>query len=480
MPSLTTESSPYDVLAPVAPLTEDSNSNDQDLGDNADDANADDSTTDEGGDEGDEGDGAEGSEDGDDSADESDPAAKADTDAAAKAEAEQWKAKDGNLPLALKELIAANPAAAKRLKEMYFTNQRLMKFGPAAEIQKMKEAIGHFGGVEKLMEFKQQLDLMGGEAGFQQAQEELGAWRNIDEQWQTGDVGLADHLAQVNPDSFEKIAPAMFNKLGEVNPELYNYLGASIITNTFAQDGTITNLLLMKQALNAGDIETAKGFFAKIEGTVGALQKQAMQAPKSKAQDPKAKEWETREQQYQEKEQKRFQGDVLTRNEAWMNPKINTELASYLNGAEKKLSPNTLQRLDRAVKEEIWSKHLATNDTFMKARQKLYAQQDVAGVERLYKQYADKLFPNVVRQIAKEFSLSPAAKRAAGAPQSGGKGKGGNEEAGAKEKAGFKLVDRMPSPSDVDNKKTTFDMKLKDQFILKDGTKIQVRPLKRQ
>lgn len=473
MASLTAETSPYDVLSPVSSGATDELSNDNldvdvdvDPGVETPDADVDadaDSDVDADAPEGD-----------DPSAEEGDPAADADAQAAAKAEDAQWKAKDGNLPPALKELINSNPNAAKRLKEMYFTNQRLMKLGGAGELQKMKEAVANVGGVDKLIELNSQINQMGGVQGFQDAQQELGAWREIDEQWINGDVNLVNTLAEGNQASFEKIAPAMFSKLGETNPELYNYLGASIITNTFAGDGTITNLLLMKQALAAGDSKLASTYFQKIENSVANLQSMASQAPKSKAPDPRAQAWESEKQGYQQKETQRFSDDVSNRNNTWMEPKVKSELASYLNGAEKKLSQNTLDKLDNLIRQEIWEKHLATNPAFMKSRQALYNKMDLGGVERLYKQYAEKFFPTVTRQIAKEFGLQPAAKRAAPVAQTGGA-----KTAAPVAKQGFQMVDKFPNPSEVDSKATTFDMKLKDQFILKDGRKVQVRPLKR-
>ncbi len=475
MPSLTESTSPYDVLSPVSPeATAETTENVVDDGAAADETTVDEGaeTTDEGTNEGDEsGDGSDEGGDGD-----LDPAAKAEADANAKAEDAQWKAKEGNLPAAMKELIANNPAMAKRLKEMYFTNQRLMKFGPAAEIKKIKDAVDTIGGVDKLISLKNQIDMMGGEAGFQEAQQELSAWRGIDEQWVKGDPALVDHLASVNQSSFESLAPVFFGKLADVNPELYDNIGAQIIYQTFANDGTIMNLNLMRQALSVGDAKLAGQYADAIQSRIGGIQKLAAATPKRKAEDPRAKEWQEKETKYETERTERFQGDVLSRNEQWMNPKINTELSSYLNGAEKKLSQPTLSRLDRAVKEEIWNKHLKTNQTFMKQREALYAKRDLEGVERLYKQYAEPLFPNVTRQIAKEFGISPAAKRAAGTPQTGGTKTNATQQ---KADAGFAMVDKYPNPNDVDNKKTTFDMKLKDQFILKDGKKVQVRPLKR-
>jgi hypothetical protein len=228
----------------------------------------------------------------------------------------------------------------------------------------------------------------------------------------------------------------------------------------------------MKQALAAGDVATAKTYFGKIEGSVAGLQQKALQAPKAKAADPKQSAWEQERAGYQEKEVLRFQNDVQARNETWMGPKVKTELASYLNGAEKRLSANAFNRLDRAVREEIWNKHLATNSTFMKSREQLYAKQDLDGVERLYKQYADKLFPTIVRQMAKDFGLAPAAKRAAGSPAGAGKD---SKAATGKVEQGFTVVDRYPKPEEVDSKATSFDMKMKDQFVLKNGKKVQVK-----
>ena len=479
MASLTAETSPYDVLTPDASgMTNDSTDNsDANVDPGVDDANVDETPA-EG--EGDAGDGADAADAEGNAAEGDDPDAKAAAEAA-KAEDAQWKAKDDkNLPPALKELITNNPAVAKRLKEMYFTNKALQKLGTVAEVQKLKEAAEAFGGLDKMLEIKGQIDQMGGETGFQEAQQELGAWRDIDQQWVNGDSALVDHLATVNPGSFEKIAPAMFGKLGSTNPELYNHLASSIIYNTFANDGTITNILLMKQALAAGDTKLAATYFGKIEGRIGEIQGFASQAPKARAADPKANEYDQKIQGYEQKEAVRFQGDVQQRNNAWMEPKIKTETAAYLNGAEKTLKPETLYRIDKAVREEIWYKHLSTNDQFMKAKDKLFAQKDLAGAERLYKQYSDKLFPTVTRQILKEFGLNPGAKRAAGTPQGGGNGKPNGDASKAKPEQGFTMVDRLPKPEQVDNKATTFDMKLKDQYILKDGKKIQVRPLRKQ
>jgi hypothetical protein len=160
-----------------------------------------------------------------------------------------------------------------------------------------------------------------------------------------------------------------------------------------------------------------------------------------------------------------------------MDQKIQTELSAYLNGAEKKLSPNTITRINRAVKESIWNNHLGNNEAFNQARNGLYSRFDKEGCVRLYKQYAgDKVWQKTVRDIAAEFSLSPAAKRAAGAPVAARPGAGS-----PKPEAGFQRTNKMPQLNEVDRSQTTQDMIIKDMYVLKDGRKVQyVPPTNRQ
>lgn len=467
-------SSPYDVLSPVTVDSSDvdTNTTDTDIDTGAEDSSADDSSTDDTAEETTDGsEEAEASDEDSSSAEEGDPAKTAEQAAAAKAEDAQWKAKDGNIPSALKEIMNANPAAAKRLKEMYFTNQRLTKFGPAGELKKMKEAVDAVGGSDKLIELKNQIDMMGGEAGFQESQQELQSWRELDNKWQNDANGCADHLFGANGAAAERLAPVMFNKIADTNPELYDNLASQLIINTFAQSGTLTSLQLMGQALQAGNAQLAGEYYQKVAGVLGSLNKLAQQAPKMKTADPKEQAWQAEKKTYEQKIQETFQGELQTANQSWMNPKITTNLASYLNGAEKKLSPNTVSRIDRAVKEEIWNNHLSSNPTFVKQREALLAKRDKDGLVRLYKQYApDKLWQKVTRDICAEFSLQPSSKKgAAAAPAAAGAGK-----PNAKAEVGWTKTTKMPKVDEVDRTKTSRDMIIKDQYILKDGRKVQV------
>lgn len=465
--------SPYDVLSPITDSAAtdsadtavdtdvDTSVDDTDVDLTPDDADADTSNSEESSDAADsDGDVVDGDQDAD-----------ADLEAS-KAADTAWKAKDGNIPAAMKEIIAANPAHAAKLKEMYFTNQRLQKFGTQSELRRQKDTLDAIGGIDKAIALKNQIDELGGEAGFQEAMTELGTWRGIDEKWINADTALVDELAAGNPASFEVLAPVFFGKLAQVNGEMYDNIGARLITQTFAQDGTYMNLQLMQQALAGGNSAVAKQYLDKVLQRVEGLNTMANQAPKQKAQNPKQQAWDQEKQQYESRENERFQTDLSAANKGWMDPKIKGELGTYLNGGDKKLSANTQARLDRAIKEEIWYNHLANNPQFVKQRQALLAKRDKDGLVRLFRQYSpDRVWQKVTRDICDEFGIKPAGKKAAIAATPKTNGASQQQQ---KTEGGFQKVTKFPTPDQVDNGKTTFDMKVKNQFYLKDGRKVQV------
>jgi len=329
--------------------------------------------------------------------------------------------------------------------------------------------VEHLGGADKLLALSEQINSMGGEQGFQESMAELGGWRELDDKWIAGDPAFVETLAQGNPASFETIAPVMFGKLADVNPELYNNLGAQIIMQTFVADGTLTNIQLMKQALIGKNPELAGQYLDKIEKSLGGIVNLAQSAPKAKPRTtPQAEALNTERQQFNEERTQAFRGEVTTLNHGWQGAKITGELAAYLNGAEKKITPALRAKMDRDIGQYIWDNHLANNPTFMKQREALMGKRDREGLVRLYKQYAnDKLWATTTRQVCADYNLSPASKRPPVPTVQGNKGP-------AKVDTGFQRVSKFPKPQEVDRSLTTYDMGVNNQFVLKDGRRIQV------
>ena len=113
---------------------------------------------------------------------------------------------------------------------------------------------------------------------------------------------------------------------------------------------------------------------------------------------------------------------------------------------------------------------------FGRQRDALFTRGDKQGIVDLYKKATEKYWATTVRKQAKLWGVQvPSKKQIAGqnaaAAQKANAGNGGNKQA---VETGFAKSNKYPKPEEVDNKKTTYDMKMKDQFILKDGRKIQV------
>lgn len=440
------------------------------------------------GDEDTEGDGDESG--GEDDADgDADTDAEADADSDADADADEVvpdggfkPTKDGKMPKELKDLLKANeanPKLCKLLKDQYFTNAKLMKMGKVGDIQRLTEAATTAGGVEKLLEIHQKFSEIGGEVGFQEMQDNLKAWQDVDQKWQNDPAALAEHLADADAGAFDAFVPTALNKYAQTNGAAYDHMMSGIMYQTLIQNGAWNNFNLLKQALATGNVEGAKQALAAIEGPLSGIRASAEKAPPVKQVDPKVKEYQQREQTQNQERTQRNQDDILTKNTAWMSPRVNTELSSILKGAEKKLSAKTLAGIEQDTKQEIWDTYLAKDAGFQKQRQALLARGDVEGSVRLYKQATEKHWATTVRKQAKAWGVVIPSKKQvqSDAAKAAQQNKGNTAAKGAAKgqtEQGWKRTTKYPKPEDVDRSKTSYEMRAKDQFVLKTGEKVQV------
>jgi hypothetical protein len=416
----------------------------------ADDSSEDTDTDEDSGEESDEADTSEEDEDGEADADEQ----------------QEQKTGDGRtLPSKLKELCKAHPDAAKLIKDLYFTNQALTQYGKPGEIRKMKEAIESFGSVDNVVKMKQTLDIIGGEEGLQQLQSSLEQWNNVDKQFMDGSPEFIDNLIEASPEAFEKIMPTALVRLGSTAPETYNNMMAQVMWNTFANDGTIINLSMLKQALAAGNTELANSSFQKIEASLGNIQQLAQQAPKAKQVDPKAQAFEQERKTFQQQQQQAFTNEVQQTNSAWIRSSVTKELTTFLKG--KKPSDAQLNRMESAIREEIGTV-LEKNTSLVKQVEALRNRRDKDGLVRLYKQHIGKLLPETTRKIAREFGLNPGiAKKGVTTAKPGQKVQG-------KAESGWQPVSKLPDHTEVDKNLTTDDMIFEGKVITKDGRRLKL------
>lgn len=403
--------------------------------------------------------------DSDESGDEdSEDGEESDEDAEVDADGKASTGDGRTLPADLKAICKQHPEAAKKIKDLYFTNQALTKYGKPGEIRKMKEAIESFGSVDSVVKMKQTLDIIGGEEGLKQLQGSLEQWNAVDKQFMSGSPEFVDNLIEASPEAFEKIMPTALIRLGSTSPDTYNNMMAQVMMNTFAQNGTIINLSMLKQALAAGNTQLASETFQKIEASIGSIQAIAQQAPKVKQSDPKQQAFEQERQTFQQQQQQAFTNEVKQVNDQFIRSTVTKELTTFLKG--KKPSDAQLNRIDSAIREEIGAV-LDKNNALKQQVEALRNRRDKDGLVRLYKQHIGKLLPETTRKIAREFGLNPgtAGKKAVVKP---------GAKPGVKAEAGWQNVSKFPSPDEVDRSKTTDDMIFENRVITKDGRKLRI------
>jgi hypothetical protein len=244
---------------------------------------------------------------------------------------------------------------------------------------------------------------------------------------------------------------------------------AQVIFNTAINNGTISNITLMKQALNAGDTQSALKYLENIEKANNSIQQRAMNGPAPRRVDPKVSEYEQKLSTLEQQKQEMFLKDVNAANNQWIDQTVRKELKGYLG----RDLPNTAYgRLYEAVCEKVRGL-LQQNDGFMKRREALMQKGDKEGLLSLWKTSTAKLWSKAVRDTAREFEYNPKA-----AGKNGAAARPAQQQAPGKDvDAGWEKTTKYPKREDVNDKHPDYyRLAESDKFILKNGKKIQVVP----
>jgi hypothetical protein len=370
------------------------------------------------------------------------------------------------IPADLKALMQANPGQAKMLKALYFTNARYNKFGSVADLQKLKDFVGSYGSLDDAIRTKETIDSVGDLNELVASHREYEA---LDQQFTSGDPAYVEHLAQANPEAFGKIAPSFLQRFGADHPEQYNYLMSQVVMSTLINSGTINDLSLLQQAAATGNVEQMKQIAARVVEQVGVLNGLSQRAPKVAAADPRVAQLEKERQQLKQQQQQTFVNDIKDRTNTWIAPEITKALVPY----GKAVTPALAKRLDAAIKEELGAL-LSSNERFQSKLKQTLSRGDRDGALKLYRDSVAPLLSTTARKVGAEFGLKLPPKKAAPLAQSGLQ-QPGRRAAAPKIDVGFEKVTAYPNVKDVKRDfPEYYDMAAKNQFLLKNGRKIQV------
>jgi hypothetical protein len=357
----------------------------------------------------------------------------------------------------LKELQAKDPKLAKELKGSYFTAKSFQTvFASPKEAAKAK------GVIESL----------GGEEGIQAIERERTEWTNVDSQLANGDPQLIENIARDNPEGFAKLAPAVIAQFHQADPEGYNRVMAAVFHNTFQQRGGLLDTLAsVQRCLEMGKTAEAAQILSQIEAWGNGFEKTANSAPTVKKQDPERVKLDQERAEFQKQKLTSFNQSVAKDYNAYTKTAITKQLDGYLKG--RKIDAEDFATLETNVMGEI-GKILNQDKDFKGQLAKFQKAFDGDGISRLVKSRTDKLLPDAVKKVYGVFSRlggGTPQKKAATTDKANKPGaKPGNVTPVAPK--GFVTVNRMPKANEVDNARTTWEMKMNNQAILRNGKKV--------
>lgn len=364
----------------------------------------------------------------------------------------------------IQELQKTNPKLANLIQNAVYTSNNFLKEVPGGlkEIRALKSTIEEFGGVDEIRTLS---------TTYKALQEEQEA---LDTQARQGDVRVLDSLIDIAGDGFSKLMPQALQKWYSSDPEVYNHEMSKIVVNAMREGGLVADLNLAFRMLKLGTPEAVKeasDCLNRAAEWANGVFKVSNTVPQKPVVDPKIAE---QQKDIETQRTKLFNDQFSSEFGGWRNRQIKDAVSTVSNGRQlTEYQYNTLaQRIVNDIKDI-----LVADSEYNKNLNRLYEARDMAELLKFTRSRTSKLLPEVAKKAFRSlFSGSAPVKKPA--PQPAATEKTNQPAAAAGTAAapvkGWTKVDpsKAPAPNEIDDKKTSFEMKFRKQAILKNGNKV--------
>ena len=317
------------------------------------------------------------------------------------------------------------------------------------------------GGLTEVRELRDKIDQFGGISSIEEKLEGAAELDGLAKQYMDGDPAFVEDMVASSPESFAKLAPIVFQKYAEVEPEAFAaYVGRLVYSDFQRSD---LPLMMMRLADTLGDHPKAIEAFNLINGYLGGFKQLADKAPvaRSAPRPTPRNDTDPREEQLRSREwnmdrqtlQKQIMGEALTKALAGRKP--DTE-----ERAELMERFATRAKLDADRMFPAWQEK---SRKFIRANDK---QGYLRYISSIYKRVVPDAMANAVNRTLKG-NFAPKAQ------QNGARGAGSAPPKAAP--AGFAQVANEPSSWDIDYGRTNSAMLKENRAVLKDGKKVTWR-----
>jgi hypothetical protein len=221
----------------------------------------------------------------------------------------------------LEEVKAANPAVAKELKGVIFSDQAFRQQFP--------------GGPMEAQRTKQLIERAGGSEGIQRLQKDAQELTAIDAKVAAGDPAVLDFILTSSPDGFSKIMPVALQKFAEKDPEMYQHQMSRVISNTLANAGLVNVLEQLRSSLS--NPQKAGGLIDAMVKWARNFDQMAAKPPEKKV-DPERQKLELEKKNWTTQKLNETKKAVFSDVRSYNLSSIETRLAREFSAAKRNLA----------------------------------------------------------------------------------------------------------------------------------------------
>jgi len=371
-----------------------------------------------------------------------------------------WRTVPAEVKGHIQELQKSNPKLANLLQNAVYTSSTFLKEVPGGlkEIRALKTSIDQLGGLD---EIKTLSDTHKSMVENQEA---------LDTRAREGDPAVLDSLEEVAGEGFFKLVPAAMNKWAQKDRAGYNHEMSKIFVNAMREGGLVSDLNMAFKLLKLNSPEATKEAVECLNRCAewaNGINKIATVPPERPKIDPKIEE----QQKNIESERTKLFNDKFSNEFGSWRAKQIKDAVSQVSGG-KSLNEYQMKTLNERIVSDI--RDILTTDTdYMKSLEKIYNSRDMAELQKFTRARTLKLLPEVSKKAYRSlFSGAAPVKKQVAKPNTQTDGKTTPQV--AQQVKGWTKVapDKAPKPSEIDDKKTPFEMKFRKQAILKNGQKV--------
>ena len=370
-----------------------------------------------------------------------------------------WRTVPQNVKAHIQELSKTDKTLSNLLQNAVYTSQTMLKEFPGGlkEAQALKSSIEEFGGLEEIRSLSETHNQ------FVEEQESL------DNQAREGNPEVLTNLVNIaGKEGFGKLMVPAIDMWAQSDPAAYSHVMSRVIVNTMRESGVVAEINTAFKMLSLNNPEATKEAIESLKRVAtwaNDINKVATIPPEKPAVDPKIQE---QQQSIDNQKVELFNKEFSNSFGSWRNRQIQEQVKAHTNG--RVFTDYQMKTLGQNIVQEVQD-ILTSDPEYMKSLNKIYATRDMAELQKFTRARTSRLLPEATKKAYRALFSDPGKKTTA---KPGTKTTAKPGTAPVIPIKGWRKVEvsKAPTPDQIDSAKTPFEMKFRQQAILKDGTKV--------